>query len=79
MLKKFICEVIHYATPDSLESKDLKRNHIIYMPESEYDTSGSRWKNHRWIEKKIENKLGQSYVSGEGAKYFIRRIYQERL
>ena len=79
MLRKFIVEVKHYATHDSLESKDVKRDHIVYMPESEYDTSGSRWKNHRWVENKIEAKLGERYVSGEGSKYFIQRIYQERL
>ena len=79
MLRKFIVEVKHYATHDSLESKDVKRNHIVYMPESEYDTSGSRLKNHIWVERKIEAKLGERYVSGEGSKYFIQRIYQERL
>tara|TARA_R100000655_G_scaffold67905_1_gene106152 strand:+ start:122 stop:361 length:240 start_codon:yes stop_codon:yes gene_type:complete len=79
MLRKFIVEVKHYATHDSLESKDVKRDHIVYMPESEYDTSGSRWKNRRWVENKIEAKLGERYVSGEGSKYFIQRIYQERL
>ena len=79
MLRKFIVEVKHYATHDSLESKDVQRDHIVYMPESEYDTSGSRWKNHRWVENKIEAKLGERYVSGEGSKYFIQRIYQERL
>ena len=79
MLRKFIVEVKHYATHDSLESKDVKRDHIVYMPESEYDTSGSRWKNHRWVERKIEAKLGERYVSGEGSKYFIQRTYQERI
>ena len=79
MLRKFIVEVKHYATHDSLESKDVKRDHIVYMPESEYDTSGSRWKNHRWVKKKIEAKLGERYVSGEGSKWYCRRIYQERL
>ena len=79
MLRKFICEVVHYATPDSFESKDIKRDHIVYMPESQYDTSGSRWKNHAWVEKRIEAKLGQRYVPGVGSKYYVRRIYQERL
>ena len=79
MLRKFICEVVHYATPNSLESKDVKRDHIVYMPESIYDKSGSRWKNHNWVEEKIEAKLGERWVSGEGSKYYVRRIYQERL
>ena len=29
------------------------------MPDKEYDTSGSRWRNHRWVEKKLEAKLGE--------------------
>ena len=79
MLRKFICEVVHYATPDSLESKDVKREHIVYMPEHIYDNSGARWKNHSWVEDKLEAKLGERYVSGEGSKWYCRRIYQERL
>jgi len=80
MLRKFICEVIHYATPDSLESKDVKRNHIIYMPQSEYDTSGARWRNERWVEKKLETKLGEKYDQGNyTSKWYCSRIYQERI
>ena len=80
MLRKFIVEVKHYATHDSLESKDVKRDHIVYMPESEYDTSGSRWKNHRWVEKKLEEKIGKRRVDGSySSKWYINRIYQERL
>ena len=76
MLRKFICEVVHYYD-DNDES--VKREHIVYMPKSEYDTSGSRWKNHRWVERKLEAKLGERYVSGQGSRYYVRRIYQERL
>ena len=80
MLRKFICEVVHYATPNSLESKDVKRDHIVYMPKSEYDTSGSRWKNHRWVEKKLEVKLGPQYNPGKTlSSWHVRRIYQEKL
>ena len=43
MLRKFICEVVHYYNDND---ERVKREHIVYMPESEYDTSGSRWKNH---------------------------------
>ena len=75
MLRKFICEVFHYYNDND---ERVKREHIVYMPKSEY-TSGSRWKNHRWVEKKIEAKLGERWVSGEGSKYYVRRIYQERL
>ena len=80
MLRKFICEVVHYATPNSLESKDVKRDHIVYMPESIYDKSGSRWKNHRWVEKKLEDKLGPQYNPGKTlSSWHVRRIYQEKL
>ena len=76
MLKKFICEVVHFYGDND---ERVKREHIVYMPKSEYDTSGSRWKNHNWVEEKIEAKLGERWVSGEGSRYYIRRIYQERL
>ena len=76
MLKKFICEVIHYYN-DSDER--VKREHIVYMPQSEY-TSGSRWKNERWVEKKLEVKLGPQYNAGATlSSWHVRRIYQERL
>ena len=29
--------------------------------------------------KKLEAKLGERYVPGEGSKWYCRRIYQERL
>ena len=76
MLRKFICEVVHYYNDNN---ERVEREHIVYMPESEYDISGSRWKNHRWVEKKIEAKLGERYVPGEGSKWYCRRIYQEKL
>ena len=80
MLRKFICEVVHYATPNSLESKDVKRDHIVYMPESEYDTSGNRWKNHRWVRNKLEEKIGKKYEEGSySSKWYVGHIYQERL
>ena len=75
MLRKFICEVVHYYSDDNR----VTREHIVYMPQSEYDTSGARYRNERWVEKKLEAKLGERYVSGEGSKWFCRRIYQERL
>ena len=75
MLRKFICEVTHY----NLGQNSVKREHIVYMPESIYDKSGSRWKNHNWVEEKIEAKLGERWVSGKGSRYYIKRIYQERL
>ena len=92
MLRKFICEVTHlyddnnrvkrehivYMPKSEYDNSGSRwRNHIIYMPESEYDTSGSRWKNHRWIEKK----LGERYTDENPycGRYYVTRIYQERL
>ena len=75
MLRKFICKVTHYYSDD----ERVQREHVIYMPESKYDTSGSRWRNHNWVEKKIKAKLGDSWISGKGSIYSINRIYQERL
>jgi hypothetical protein len=76
MLRKFICEVHHHDLGD----KSVVREHVIYMPESEYDKSGSRWKNQVWVEKKLEQKIGKKYDEGKYiSKYYISRIYQERL
>ena len=50
MLRKFICKVTHYYSDDHR----VEREHVVYMPDKEYDTSGSRWRNHNWVEKKIE-------------------------
>jgi hypothetical protein len=50
------------------------------MPESEYDTSGNRWKNHRWVRNKLEEKIGKRYEEGSySSKWYVGRIYQERL
>ena len=50
------------------------------MPKSEYDTSGSRYRNHNWVEKKLEEKIGKKYDEGSyTSKWYINRIYQERL
>ena len=77
MLRKFICEVVHYYD-DSDER--VKREHIVYMPQSEYDTSGSRWRNQRWVEKQLEVKLGPQYDPGKTlSSWHVKRIYQERL
>ena len=49
------------------------------MPKSEY-TSGSRWKNHQWVEKKLRVKLGPQYNPGKTlSSWHVRRIYQEKL
>jgi len=75
MLRKFICEIVHYYSDD----QRVTREHIVYMPQSEYDTSGSRWRNERWVENKLKDKLGDQWEPGRGSKYYVRRIYQERL
>ena len=76
MLRKFICEVHHH----DLGEKSVVREHVIYMPEQEYDKSGSRFRNHNWVEKKLEEKIGKRFNDGSyTSKYFISRIYQERL
>ena len=76
MLRKFICKVTHY----DLGEESVMREHVIYMPEQEYDKSGSRWRNHNWVEKKLEEKIGKKYVDGSySSKWYINRIYQERL
>ena len=76
MLRKFICEECH----NNLGEKSIIREHIIYMPQSEYDTSGARYRNERWVEKKLEAKLGERYDQGSyTSKWYCRRIYQERI
>ena len=77
MLRKFICEVIHYYS----DNQRVTREHIIYMPQSEYDTSGARWRNERWVEKKLDAKLGEKYDPkiSYATRWYCRRIYQERI
>ena len=77
MLRKFICEVVHYYSDD----QRVLREHIIYMPQSEYDTSGARYRNERWVEKKLTAKLGEPYDNKGNyvSSLYCRRIYQERL
>ena len=76
MLRKFICEVRHY----DLGEKTVLREHVIYMPQQEYDTSGARYRNRDWVEKKLEEKIGKRYDNGSySSNWYINRIYQERL
>ena len=78
MLRKFICEVVHYYNDNN---ERVEREHVVYMPQSEYDTSGSRYRNHRWVENKLEEKLGKRYTDENpySGRYYVTRIYQERL
>ena len=76
MLRKFICEVVHYLQDD----QRITREHIVYMPQSEYDTSGARYRNERWVEDKLKAKLGEQYDQDSYlSKWYVNRIYQERL
>ena len=76
MLRKFICKVTHY----DLGKDSVEREHIVYMPEQEYDKSGSRYRNHNWVQEKLVEKIGKRYVDGSySSLWYINRIYQERL
>ena len=76
MLRKFICKVTHY----DLGKDSVEREHIVYMPEQEYDKSGSRYRNHHWVERKLGVKLGPQYNPGKTlSSWHVRRIYQEKL
>ena len=77
MLRKFICKVTHYYSDD----ERVEREHIVYMPQSEYDTSGQIYRNHKWVENKLEEKLGPRYTDENpySGRYYVNRIYQERL
>ena len=77
MLRKFICEVTHYYSDD----ERVEREHVVYMPESEYDTSGKRFRNHYWVEGKLEEKLGKRYTDENpySGRYYVTRIRQEKI
>jgi hypothetical protein len=51
------------------------------MPESEYDTSGKRYRNHNWVENKLEEKLGKRYTDENpySGRYYVTRIRQEKI
>ena len=76
MLRKFICKVTHY----DLGKDSVEREHVVYMPEQEYDKSGSRYRNHNWVQEKLVQKIGKKYDEGSySSKWYITRIYQERI
>ena len=76
MLRKFVCKVTHCYSDD----ERVEREHIVYMPKSEY-TSGVRYKNHLWVENKLEQKLGERYTKKDPytGRYYITSIRQEKL
>tara|TARA_Y100000401_G_C8141967_1_gene135311 strand:- start:121 stop:354 length:234 start_codon:yes stop_codon:yes gene_type:complete len=77
MLRKFVCKVTHCYSDD----ERVEREHIIYMPQSEYDTSGVRYKNHSWVKDKLEEKLGKRFVDGDPFtdRWYVNSIRQEKL
>ena len=77
MLRTFLVTVIHH---DPNGGEDISREHRVYMPDKEYDKSGSRYRNERWVKKALEKKIGPSY-NDDGSyvsNYWVRRIRQER-
>ena len=76
MLRKFICKVTHY----DLGKDSVEIEHVVYMPQQEYDKSGSRYRNHNWVQEKLVQKIGKKYDEGSyRSKWYINRIYQERI
>ena len=58
MLRTFLVTVTHH---DLNGGKGVTREHRVYMPDKEYDKSGSRYRNERWVEKSLEKKIGPKY------------------
>ena len=76
MLRTFLVTVTHH---DLNGGKGVTREHRVYMPDKEYDKSGSRYRNEQWVEKALEKKIGLRYNDGNYvSNYWIRRIRQER-
>lgn len=76
MLRTFLVTVMHH---DENGHNNVRREHRVYMPDKEYDKSGSRYRNERWVEKSLERKIGPKYEDGSYvSKYWIQRIRQER-
>ena len=77
MLRTFLVTVMHH---NKNGDNDVRREHRVYMPDKEYDKSGSRYRNERWVEKSLERKIGPKYDNDGSyvSNYWIRRIRQER-
>ena len=76
MLRTFLVTVMHH---NKNGDNDVRREHRVYMPDKEYDKSGSRYRNEQWVEKSLEKKIGLRYNDGNYvSNYWIRRIRQER-
>ena len=76
MLRTFLVTVMHH---DENGDNNVRREHRVYMPDKEYDKSGARYRNERWVEKSLERKIGPKYEDGSYvSKYWIQRIRQER-
>ena len=77
MLRTFLVTVMHH---NKNGDNDVRREHRVYMPDKEYDKSGSRYRNERWVEKSLERKIGPKYDNDGSyvSNYWIQRIRQER-
>jgi hypothetical protein len=77
MLRTFLVTVMHH---NKNGDNDVRREHRVYMPDKEYDKSGARYRNERWVEESLEKKIGPKY-NNDGSyvsNYWIQRIRQER-
>ena len=77
MLRTFLVTVMHH---NKNGDNDVRREHRVYMPDKEYDKSGSRYRNELWVEKSLEKKIGPKYDNDGSyvSNYWIQRIRQER-
>ena len=71
MSRNLIVYKVEYRNPsdpwDYHSRKKFVKTKRIVMPLSEYDDSGDRWKNHRWIKRQFRKQM-------MGDKYYIDRV-----
>ena len=70
MSRNLIVYKVEYRNPsdpwDYHSRKKFVKTKRIVMTLSEYDDSGDRWKNHRWIKRQFRKQMGD--------KYYIDRV-----
>jgi hypothetical protein len=70
MSRNLIVYKVEYRNPsdpwDYHSRKKFVKTKRIIMPLSEYDNSGDRWKNHRWIKRQFRKQMSD--------KYYIDRV-----
>ena len=70
MSRNLIVYKVEYRNPsdpwDYHSRKKFVKTKRIVMPLSEYDDSGGRWQNHRWIKQQFKKQMGD--------KYYIDRV-----